>query len=150
MWSLQETKPANKNGGNKKGKMQTTTQATAPMRRGPAQGKSGNVERSQIVKTVREDSARNEHDRFEAVKISVEFKLVAREAKSVALAGSFNGWNAKKTPMSKNGDVWQARVELSRGRYEYRFVVDGKWVSDPSAKESAANPFGGDNSVLIL
>ena len=102
------------------------------------------------MKTVREDSARNEHDRFEAVKISVEFKLVAREAKSVALAGSFNGWNAKKTPMSKNSDVWQAKVELSRGRYEYRFVVDGKWVSDPSAKESAANPFGGDNSVLIL
>jgi len=34
-------------------------------------------------------------------------------------------------------------IKLPRGCYEYRFVVDGNWVSDPSAKGSAANPFGG-------
>jgi 1,4-alpha-glucan branching enzyme len=68
----------------------------------------------------------------------------------VAIAGSFNGWSPKKTPMKQIGDVWQAKLELPRGRYEYRFVVDGNWVSDPNAKESVANPFGGSNSVVSL
>jgi len=135
---------------NRKTNMQTTTQRTTTVRRTPGGGKSGNVERSQIVKTVKEDGLRIEHRRSEQIKVSVDFKLVAAGAKSVAVAGSFNGWNAKKTPMEKNGDVWQTKLELPRGRYEYRFVVDGKWVSDPSAKESAANPFGGDNSVLSV
>jgi len=71
-------------------------------------------------------------------------------AKSVAIASTFNGWKPDQTPMKKNGDTWEARVELPRGRYEYRFVVDGQWASDPNAKESVANPFGGKNSVLSL
>jgi 1,4-alpha-glucan branching enzyme len=87
-------------------------------------------------------------EQIKVIKVSVDFKLVAAGAKSVAVAGSFDGWNAKKTPMEKNGDVWETKLELPRGRY--RFVVDGKWVSDPSAKEPAANPFGGDNFVLSV
>jgi 1,4-alpha-glucan branching enzyme len=108
------------------------------------------VELSQIVKTVNENGEEGKHARNEDLKVQVEFKLSVGEASSVAVAGSFNNWNAKKTPLGKTGDLWQAKMELPRGRYEYRFVVDGKWVSDPSAKESAANPFGGSNSVLTV
>jgi 1,4-alpha-glucan branching enzyme len=105
---------------------------------------------SQIVKTVSEETQQNKKAAFEQIKVGVEFKLIASEAKSVAIAGNFNGWNAKKTPMKKNGDVWQAKLELPRGRYEYRFVVDGNWVSDPNARESAPNPFGSLNSVVSI
>ena len=34
------------------------------------------------------------------------------------------------------------------GTYEYRLVVDGQWTTDPMAKETVPNPFGGRNSVL--
>jgi 1,4-alpha-glucan branching enzyme len=68
--------------------------------------------------------------------------------KALAVAGSFNGWDTKKTPLKEVGGVWHAKVELPRGRYEYRFVVDGQWMADPNAAEAVPNPFGSSNSVL--
>ena len=87
---------------------------------------------------------------IKGIVIQVEFKLIAAEAQSVSVAGNFNGWDAKKTPLKKTGDCWSATLRLPRGRYEYRFVVDGKWMSDPNARESVENPFGFTNSVLSL
>jgi len=78
----------------------------------------------------------------------VEFRLVAKKAQSVAVAGTFNGWDAKRDPLKKDGDCWKARVTVPRGRHEYRFVVDGVWLNDPNAKESVTNPFGSTNSVI--
>ncbi len=81
----------------------------------------------------------------------IGFKLDAPQAKSVGVAGSFNGWDATKTPMKKGGSgTWVARVSLASGRYEYRFVVDNRWISDPSAKASVPNPHGGTNSVVVV
>jgi 1,4-alpha-glucan branching enzyme len=81
----------------------------------------------------------------------VEFVLKRPQARSVAVAGSFNGWDANRTPMSPNSDgAWQATVWLPAGRYEYRFVVDGQWISDPGAGESVQNTFGSTNSVLVV
>ncbi len=34
------------------------------------------------------------------------------------------------------------------GAYDYCFVVDGQWMSEPRAKDSVPNPFGGRNSIL--
>ncbi|SRR5258706_1567875 len=87
---------------------------------------------------------------YTELRVLVKFSLSANGAKSVAVAGSFNDWNASKAPLRKTGDLWTTSLRLPRGRYQYRFVVDGKWVSDPSATESVANPFGGRNSVLSL
>jgi len=112
----------------------------------PSNGTSKKPEGSQIVRKVNEDGLGAQQP--EQVKVSVEFMLRVEGAESVAIAGSFNDWNPKQTPMRRTGDMWQARMELPRGRYEYRFVVDGKWSSDPNAKECAANPFGSSNSVL--
>lgn len=50
----------------------------------------------------------------------------------------------------KSGGVWSKHLELKPGVYEYRFVVDGTWVDDPSALQHIANPFGGNNSVLRI
>jgi hypothetical protein len=52
--------------------------------------------------------------------------------------------------MIRDGAGWKASVSLSPGRYEYRFVVDGQWVSDPKARESATNDFGSTNSVVVV
>src|ERR1043166_9994394 len=79
------------------------------------------------------------------------FILRAPHARKVAVAGSFNGWDPAQTPMSKDKDGnWQARILLPPGRYEYRFVVDGEWISDPSAKHCIPNPFESTNSVVDI
>jgi hypothetical protein len=81
----------------------------------------------------------------------VEFQLQAPQAATVCIAGSFNGWEPSQSPMRKgrNG-VWKARVALPAGRHEYLFVADGQWICDPKAPESTPNPFGNQNSVIIV
>jgi 1,4-alpha-glucan branching enzyme len=77
---------------------------------------------------------------------AVRFSLQAPEAKSVSLAGDFNGWNADALPMKKgNKGTWKATVDLEPGRYEYRFCVDGCWQDDPDAQERVDNAFGSQN-----
>lgn len=65
---------------------------------------------------------------------------------AVCLAGDFNGWDPK--PMARKNGSFRARVKLSPGEHQYRFVVDGEWRNDPTAQAEAPNPFGGMNSVI--
>lgn len=81
----------------------------------------------------------------------VALKLRAPAAKEVCVAGSFNGWQVGATPLRFNHDgEWAGELSLTPGRYEYLFVVDGTWLNDPAARETAPNPFGGWNSVLSV
>ena len=43
---------------------------------------------------------------------------------------------------------WRKELTLPPGVYEYRIVADGEWITDPQAKKTSPNPFGGVNSVL--
>ena len=82
---------------------------------------------------------------------AVELVLGMPQARQASVVGSFNNWDLKKTPMTKDlAAGWKATLALQPGRYEYRFVVDGQWISDPNAKETVSNPFGGTNSVLVV
>jgi 1,4-alpha-glucan branching enzyme len=81
----------------------------------------------------------------------VEFILNLPQAQSVVVAGVFNDWDLSRTPLSPGpAGTWKATVWLPAGRYEYRFVVDGQWISDPRAKECVQNAFGSTNSVLVV
>lgn len=57
------------------------------------------------------------------------------DAGEVRLAGSFNGWNPAELAMTKTPGGWELPHVLSRGNYEYKFIVDGEWIIDP------ANPY---------
>ena len=82
---------------------------------------------------------------------TIEFQLRMSQARTVAVVGTFNDWDAKRTPMQKDSSgSWKTSMALAPGRYEYRFVADGQWLSDPNAKESVGNDFGSTNSVLIV
>src|SRR5690349_726168 len=80
----------------------------------------------------------------------IEFSLKAPHASSAVIAGSFNNWDTHRTPMQRDGDAWKAKIPLAPGRYEYRFVVDGQWISDPNCKETVRNDYGSTNSVLVV
>ena len=80
-------------------------------------------------------------------KISLE--LLRPEARTVFVAGSFNGWKPETTPLRALGNGrWKGDLALNPGRYEYLFVVDGQWLPDPNARETVVNPYGGRNSVV--
>lgn len=81
----------------------------------------------------------------------VRIKFDDAQAQTVFIAGTFNDWHPNVTPMlAVGGGKWVKDLSLAPGRYEYRFVVDGVWISDPNATEQAANTFGSLNSVIIV
>jgi glycosidase len=74
-------------------------------------------------------------------------------ARTVALAGTFNGWNRDLTPLGgPDADgYWSASLDLPAGVHEYKFVVDGeRWVRDPENSEGVNDNHNGQNSVLRL
>lgn len=84
--------------------------------------------------------------------VVVRFVLAAKGAKHVAVAGDFNGWDAEATvlePVDTNG-TFVAAIPLRKGAYEYMFVVDGQWLTDPAAAERRPDGFGRVNGVLRL
>lgn len=84
-----------------------------------------------------------------AQQIEVKFVLEESRAQKVSLCGTFNGWSTEVTPMKKDGaKQWAATLCLAPGRYEYKFLVDDAWRTDPSARENVPNQFGSLNSVL--
>jgi 1,4-alpha-glucan branching enzyme len=79
------------------------------------------------------------------------FKFMAPEAQCVLLAGDFNSWNPEAHPLKRSSNgLWKINLNLSPGRYEYRFLVDGQWHNDPDCKSYAPNPFGDDNCLITL
>ncbi len=89
-------------------------------------------------------------ERFPALQEQeVVLTFYAPDARTVAVAGSFNDWNPQANPLEHATDgEWSIRLMLRSGQYEYRFVVDGVWADDPKAAARAANPYGGLNSVV--
>lgn len=79
--------------------------------------------------------------------VRIEFRH--EQAQAVFIAGTFNDWQPSVTPMiALGGGRWVKELSLPPGRYEYRFVVDGEWVSDAAAADHTPNPHGSFNSVL--
>lgn len=73
------------------------------------------------------------------------------EAREVYVAGSFNDWDPRETPLQRDsfGD-WSVDLSLPPGEHRYRLVVDGEWRDDPSAQRMEANPFGGFDAVVVV
>ena len=85
---------------------------------------------------------------------TVIFSYADDSASSVSVAGDMNGWDANKTPMTKNEfGVWTTVFEPVDGTTQivYKYVVDGtNWILDPNALDSIGDGFGGSNSVFNL
>lgn len=64
-------------------------------------------------------------------------------AKQVILSGSFNGWKEDELFMIKTATGWELPYVLGPGNYEYKFIVDKKWMADPNnaAKGNDGNSF---------
>ena len=79
--------------------------------------------------------------------VHIEFNHAT--AAKIGIAGTFNDWHPEATLMIPVGEGrWFKELVLPPGVYEYRLVVDGEWLPDPRAAETATNPFGEMNSVL--
>ncbi len=80
----------------------------------------------------------------------VVFTIEAHHAAQVQVMGDFNDWNLEGSEMERVDGIWQKVVTLPPGRYRYRYIVDGRWQSDPLNVAVEPNPHGGFDSILVV
>ncbi len=79
------------------------------------------------------------------------FMLYEPQATQVFVAGCFNDWDPRATPLERDeAGTWFCTIELEPGQHEYRFVVDGEWRSDPLNVVRCSNEFGTENCVIVV
>ncbi len=75
----------------------------------------------------------------------------AEGVQNVFAAGSFNNWSSGALEMKKDEHgVYSAEIAVEPGEYQYKLVVDGKWIADPGNPNTASDGFGGKNSVISV
>ena len=65
----------------------------------------------------------------------------------VKVAGSWNNWRPRNLIYNELADTWQLSIKLSPGTYQYKYIVDGEWIHDPSSK-CREDDKGNINNVL--
>ncbi len=82
----------------------------------------------------------------------VTFRVRAEVGSKVFLAGSFNDWNPTAKAMAdKDGTgEFTCTLSLPKGRYEYKFVINGTWCADPECKDWVGNDMNTINSVIVV
>ncbi len=81
----------------------------------------------------------------------VQFEFSSPEAHEVFIVGEFNHWDVKANPLIRDkSGVWKVTLSLKPGKYEYRYLTDGKWENDPSCSSCVPNEFGSQNCVRVV
>lgn len=82
----------------------------------------------------------------------VTFSVRAEVGSKVFLAGCFNGWDptAKQMTDKEGNGTFTCSLNLPKGKYEYKFVINGTWCADPECTDWVQNDMGTLNSVKIV
>jgi chromosome partitioning protein len=80
------------------------------------------------------------------------FKLEAPEGSVVQIAGDFNEWVPESLDFteSQGRPLWHKSISLKPGSYEYKYLVDGRWIADPANESTVEDSYGGVNSLISL
>jgi len=81
---------------------------------------------------------------------NVQFELSTQPGSQVVVAGTFNRWSLTAHPLKDNPGPghFKASLRIPTGRHEYKFVVNGNWIPDPTCAEQTPDGHGSWNSVL--
>jgi 1,4-alpha-glucan branching enzyme len=82
----------------------------------------------------------------------VTFTVPAEEAKKVAVVGDFNDWNPKKSALKKlkNG-TFKGSVDLPKeSSYEFKYWIDGSYVTEAEADGYQWNDYAGSENALLV
>ncbi|MCK4906967.1 MAG: glycogen-binding domain-containing protein [Spirochaetes bacterium] len=97
-------------------------------------------------------SEREKADSYKKELVVLKYKVSDPQPKAVFLVGSFNDWVLKDPRFKMKWDSFEnlffIRIKLKKGRYEYKFIVDGNYICDPKAKLKVSDPLGGKKGVF--
>jgi chromosome partitioning protein len=81
-----------------------------------------------------------------------QFSIHAPQATSVKVVGNFSNWTQDAgfaLDRCEDGN-WSKEILLPPGVYQYKFLVDGRWVEDQNNPNLVQDPYGGKNAVLEI
>ena len=82
--------------------------------------------------------------------VTVNFKLSGYgNAHKVYVAGNFNNWVPDELQMTRVNGSWILPYTFAAGNYQYKFIVDGNWITDP-ANPHVAREGDKTNSLLSV
>ena len=81
-----------------------------------------------------------------------DFSVKIDNAREIYLVGDFNDWapTEQSRLWENEKGVWEKRLFLAPGKHRYKFIIDGRWVTDPSNDYIEPNPYGGMDSILEI
>lgn len=78
---------------------------------------------------------------------TVRFAFKPRNGASrIEVAGDFSNWEPVRMRKQKDG-AYVAIVPCEDPQFQYKFLADDEWVTDPDNHSYAVNPYGTMNSV---
>lgn len=80
----------------------------------------------------------------------VRFRFAIEDAASVAVVGSFNGWDPEAGRLRAVNGAFEGTFAVPPGRHQYAILVDGEPRRPPGAPRYVADDFGGENAVLVV
>ncbi len=84
---------------------------------------------------------------------SAHFVYYDSEARQVGLSGEFNQWDRRglhMTPLRGTGISYCTLQFRGPVRVEYKFIVDGEWMTDPFCPNIIDNGVGEQNSFFVV
>ncbi len=83
---------------------------------------------------------------------NVIFKYYDPNAKDVKIAGDFSNWEPIGNLMQFKGKnkLWTGKLRLNSGKYQYKYIVDGRWKTDPYNPKVVEGDVGIKNSLLEI
>ena len=88
----------------------------------------------------------------EAVKAGTIFVYTnERPVQRVYVTGSFNTWRPQDKEYAlkeKQPGAWSITLPLKPGLYQYKFVVDGRWIPDPANTNTRPDGYGESYSLV--
>ena len=71
-------------------------------------------------------------------------------AKRVNLSGNFINWSPDALSMNKTDSGWITYVKLGPGKYWYKFIIDGNWITDLDNSITEADDQRNINSIFFI
>ena len=80
--------------------------------------------------------------------ITFSYKFNNRNPKNVFISGSFDNWK-EKHPLTYNQTMgkWACTLKLKKGKYLYKYIIDGNWEINPNELSERGND-GITNNVI--
>jgi hypothetical protein len=75
-------------------------------------------------------------------------RLVAPDARAVAVVGTFNGWDPTRHPLRRTGEAWEGEIPLPPGSHQYGLWVDGTIRAPERCQRRVADGFGGTSCII--